>query len=106
MLWENLGCTDGAARQLRGTLYMALLSLAGAFLIGASSYLQSSPKAAEAQVEVATSWTGQLAVVAIGTIVLLVGYLVVCDEPRFPRSPTPSFGDAAAPNPAYMNPPR
>ena len=45
VLWENLGCTDGAARQLRGTIYMTLLSLGGAFLIGASAFLQ--PKAAQ-----------------------------------------------------------
>jgi len=62
VLWENLGCTDGAVRQLRGTIYMTLLSLGGAFLIGASAFLQ--PKAA--QHSDADSPLKQLAVVAIG----------------------------------------
>ena len=46
VIWENLGCADGLSRQLRGTFYMLLLSLMGAFLIGASAYLQ--PKATAA----------------------------------------------------------
>ena len=71
IIWENLGCTDGASRQLRGTAYVALLSLGGASLIGASSYLQ--PHVAED----AASLTGQLGVMVIGTAVLLGSYLVV-----------------------------
>merc|ERR1740130_1748909 len=50
-----------------------VLSLGGAFLIGASAFLQ--PKAA--QHSDADSPLKQLAVVAIGTVVLLIGYLVV-----------------------------
>ena len=73
VLWENLGCKDGGRRQLRGTIYMTILSLGGAFLIGASAFLQ--PKAAEHEDN--ASPLKQLAVVAIGTVVLLIGYLVV-----------------------------
>ena len=65
VLWENLGCTDATARQLRGTVYMALLSMAGAFLIGASAYLQP----AAAKHPDADSPLKQLAVVASGALV-------------------------------------
>lgn len=85
VLWENLGCTDGAARQLRGTIYMTLLSLGGAFLIGASAFLQ--PKAA--QHSEADSALKQLAVVAIGT-------------PVPPATPVPS--QAATPVPPRLQP--
>jgi hypothetical protein len=69
LIWENLGCTDGFGRQLCGTLMMTLLSLGGAFLIGASAYLQ--PK------ELERGQHSDLGVMVVGTAVLLVGYLVV-----------------------------
>lgn len=75
VIWENLGCTDGLGRQLRGTIYMLLLSLAGAFLIGASAYLQ--PKATEINAAEGKSVAADLSVMVIGTVVLLWGYLVV-----------------------------
>ena len=75
VIWENLGCTDGLRRQLRGTIYMLLLSLAGAFLIGASAYLQ--PKATKMNAAEGKGVTADLSVMVIGTVVLLVGYLVV-----------------------------
>ena len=75
VIWENLGCTDGVSRQIRGTFYMLLLSSAGALLIGASAYLQ--PKAVESNKAASKSAVADLEVMVIGTVVLLVGYLSV-----------------------------
>ena len=72
VIWENLGSTDGLSRQLQGTCYMTVLSLGGALLIGASAYLQ--PKATESN---GGGAAGDLGVMAVGTLVLLAGYLVV-----------------------------
>eukprot|EP00965_Chrysotila_dentata_P003591 117975-Pleurochrysis_carterae.AAC.1 len=71
VIWRNLGEKDANSRQLRGTLYMLLLSLAGATLIGAISYLQ--PKVLQT-VQTAVS---DIAVQVIGLVLLLAGYLVV-----------------------------
>lgn len=75
VIWENLGCADAFRRQVRGTLYMTLLSLLGAFLIGASSYLQ--PKAVERNANADKGAAADLQVAVVGLLVLLFGYLVV-----------------------------
>ena len=80
VIWENLGCTDGVARQLRGTFYMFCLSLMGAFLIGASAYLQPKGMASNGEAAGITDISGMtadLGVIIVGTLVLLCGYLVV-----------------------------
>ena len=71
VIWENLGCADGAWRQVVGTTAMTLLSLTGSLLIGGSTYLQ--PKAEKE----ADSATDQIGAMVVGTLVLLVGYLAV-----------------------------
>ena len=72
IIWENLGVADAWGRQVRGTAYMLLLSLSGAFLIGASSYLQ--PKKLESNED---GMKGELTVMVVGLVVLLSGYLAV-----------------------------
>jgi len=71
IIWENLGSTDGMARQIRGTIYMSLLSLAGAAIIGFTAYVQ--PKVLEAQ----HNHAADTFINFFGTTILISGYLVV-----------------------------
>ena len=75
LVWENLGSDDGLRRQVVGTCAMTALSLVGAALIGASAYLQ--PKATEGNHAKGKGAIADLGVMAVGTGVLLAGYLAV-----------------------------